>query len=70
MADYLRSRTCARAPGPSRGSGADPAEEFPAILDSMTDQLFSLSSDWRFTCVDRNAAEQMRLLGMDSAWAW
>jgi PAS domain S-box-containing protein len=35
------------------------------ILDSMTDQFFGLSSDWHFTYVNKNAAEQMRLLGKD-----
>jgi PAS domain S-box-containing protein len=45
-----------------------PEDQVPkTILDSMTDQFFSLSSDWRFTYVNRNAAEQMKLLGKDPA---
>jgi PAS domain S-box-containing protein len=37
------------------------------ILDSITDQFFALSRDWRFTYLNRHAREQIRNLGMDPA---
>jgi PAS domain S-box-containing protein len=40
-------------------------ELLKTILDSMTEQFFGLSRDWRFTYVNRNAAEQMKRLGKD-----
>jgi PAS domain S-box-containing protein len=36
-----------------------------SILDSMSDAFFALGPDWRFTYLNRNAAEQMRTLGKD-----
>jgi PAS domain S-box-containing protein len=35
------------------------------ILESITDQFFALSKDWRFTYFNRHAAAQMRALGKD-----
>jgi PAS domain S-box-containing protein len=36
-----------------------------SILDSMTDSFFAIGPDWRFTYLNRRAAEQMKALGKD-----
>jgi PAS domain S-box-containing protein len=36
-----------------------------SILDSTSDAFFAMSADWRFTYLNRNAAEQMKSLGKD-----
>jgi PAS domain S-box-containing protein len=41
------------------------AEKAAIILDSITDQFIAISRDWRFTFLNRRAAEQMRVLGKD-----
>ena len=43
------------------------AEKAAIILDSITDQFIAISKDWRFTFLNRRAAEQMRALGKDPA---
>jgi C4-dicarboxylate-specific signal transduction histidine kinase len=35
------------------------------ILDGMWDAYFALDRDWRFTCLNRRASDQMKLLGKD-----
>jgi signal transduction histidine kinase len=35
------------------------------ILDGMWDAYFAFDRDWRFTCLNRRAADQMKRLGMD-----
>jgi PAS domain S-box-containing protein len=42
-------------------------EKVKTVLDSITDQFFAFSKDWRFTYLNTRAAEQMRLLGKDPA---
>ena len=42
-------------------------ERVEMILDSITDNFFGLSKDWRFTYFNKHAAEQMRVLGKDPA---
>ena len=42
-------------------------ETVEMILNSISGQFFSLSHDWRFTYLNRRAAEQMTLLGKDPA---
>jgi C4-dicarboxylate-specific signal transduction histidine kinase len=37
------------------------------VLQSITDNFFGLSKDWRFTYLNKHAAEQMRILGKDPA---
>lgn len=36
-----------------------------SILDGMWDAYFALNRDWRFTCLNRRAADQMKILGKD-----
>jgi PAS domain S-box-containing protein len=38
-------------------------ERLDLILNSITDQFFSLSKDWRFNYINRQASEQMKQLG-------
>ena len=38
-----------------------------ATLDSMPDRFFGLSKDWRYTYLNKHAAEQLRMLGKDPA---
>jgi PAS domain S-box-containing protein len=40
-------------------------ERVDMIVNSISDQFFGLSKDWRFTYLNRHAAEQMKLLGKD-----
>jgi PAS domain S-box-containing protein len=40
-------------------------ERLDLILNSITDQFFSFSQDWRFNYMNRQASEQMKLLGKD-----
>jgi PAS domain S-box-containing protein len=40
-------------------------ETVATILNSITDQFFGLSRDWRFTYLSKYAADQMRQLGKD-----
>lgn len=40
-------------------------ERVATILNSITDQFFGLSRDWRFTYLNQHAADQMRKLGKD-----
>ena|SRR6266850_245954 len=42
-------------------------ERVEMILDSITDNFFALSRDWRFSYLNKHAAEQMRVLGKDPA---
>jgi PAS domain S-box-containing protein len=42
-------------------------ERVEMILDSITDNFFALSKDWRFRYLNKHAAEQMRVLGKDPA---
>jgi PAS domain S-box-containing protein len=42
-------------------------ERVEMILDSITDQFFALSEDWRFTYLNKHAAEQTKILGKDPA---
>jgi len=37
------------------------------LLDSVTDNYFSLSKDWRFTYLNKHAQEQMKILSKDPA---
>jgi signal transduction histidine kinase len=36
-----------------------------SILDGMWDAYFALDRDWRFTCLNRRAADQLTILGKD-----
>jgi PAS domain S-box-containing protein len=40
-------------------------ETVDMIVNSISDQFIGVSSDWRFTYFNNNAAEQMRVLGKD-----
>jgi PAS domain S-box-containing protein len=40
-------------------------EKTAIILDSITDQFFRISADWRFTHLNKHAAEQMKALGKE-----
>jgi PAS domain S-box-containing protein len=42
-------------------------ERVKMILDSITDQFFAFDSDWRFTYLNKHAAEQIKVLGRDPA---
>jgi PAS domain S-box-containing protein len=42
-------------------------ESVDMILDSITDNFFAFDSDWRFTYLNKHAAEQMKVLGKDPA---
>jgi len=42
-------------------------ERIAMILDSISDNFFALSKDWRFTYLNKRAQEQMRLLLKDPA---
>jgi PAS domain S-box-containing protein len=42
-------------------------KQIDLILNSITDQFFGLSKDWRFTYLSKQAAKQMQLLGKDPA---
>src|SRR5205085_5729089 len=51
----------------SEGLLQEANEKIEMILESITDQFFGLSKDWRFTYFNQHAAEQMRSLGKDPA---
>jgi PAS domain S-box-containing protein len=40
-------------------------ERLDLVLNSITEQFFGLSKDWRFNYLNKHAAEQMKLLGKD-----
>lgn len=42
-------------------------EQLDLVLNSITDQFFGFSKDWRYTYLNKHAAEQMKLLGKDPA---
>jgi PAS domain S-box-containing protein len=42
-------------------------ERLDLVLNSITEQFFGLSKDWRFNYLNKHAAEQMKLLGKDPA---
>jgi PAS domain S-box-containing protein len=42
-------------------------ERVEMVLDSITDNFFALSKDWRFTYLNKHAGEQMKVLGKDPA---
>jgi len=46
-------------------ANARASEQIETILDSITDQFFAFDSAWRYTYLNRHAAEQIRCLGMD-----
>jgi PAS domain S-box-containing protein len=52
-----------RAEGSQRGA----RERMQLILDSIADNFFAFSKDWRYTYLNKHAEEQIRQLGMDPA---
>jgi signal transduction histidine kinase len=42
-------------------------EKVELVLDSITDNAFGFSKDWRYTYLNKHAAEQIRTLGKDPA---
>jgi len=46
---------------------AESERRFRLLLNSITDQFFALSKDWRFTYLNQRAAAQMQALGKDPA---
>jgi PAS domain S-box-containing protein len=54
-----------REPSLRKAAQAAAGAQVETILDSITDQLFAFSTDWRFTYLNPRAAEQMLALGKD-----